>query len=211
MKMRLLSRISLCLAATLAVSSCLDGSFEPTEAAAPAAEMPPIEIPSDSTGAPDALLGSLLQPVGRVVSSLLYPVCAVRPARVDTVTVDGRGGSFQVDYALLQVPRSAMKNGVARTFEMRTPSDRIASVVFTPLDGRGDITFQKPVKVTLGYAHCTGGVLNVRKHIAYTTDANEPRTGLPRLLELLGSSVDNLLTRKVTAETDHFSRYAVAW
>ena len=210
--MRLLSRISLSLAATLVVAGCLDGSFEPTPAAAPALELPAIDVPADSAGTPpDALLGGLLDPVGRVVSSLLYPVCSVRPARVDTVTVDTRGGSYKVDYAQLDIPRSALKTGVVRTFEMRTPADRIASVVFTPLDNRGAITFQKPVKVTLGYGHCTGGVLNVRKHIAYTTDANEPRTGLPGLLELLGSSIDNLLTRKVSAETNHFSRYAVAW
>ena len=210
--MRLLSRIALCLGLALAASSCLDGSFEPTPAAAPALDLPPIDLAADSLGtAPDALLGDLLRPVGRVVSGLLYPVCAFRPARVDTVTVGSRGGSFKVDYAQLDVPRSAVKDGETRTFEMRTPADPIASVVFTPIDGQGQITFRKPVRVTLGYGHCTGGALNLRKHIAYTTDSNEPRTGLPRLLELLGSSIDNLLARKVTAETDHFSRYAVAW
>ena len=210
--MRLLSRTLLCLATALTVASCLDGSFEPTPAAAPALGMPAIAVPSDSTeSGSDLLLAGVVDPVGRVVSNLLYPVCSLRTAQVDTVTVGGQGGTFRVDYAQLVVPRGALTDGVARTFEMRTPSDRVASVIFTPLDGRGRIVFEKPVAVTLGYAHCTGGVLGVRKRIAYTTDENEPRTGLPRLLELLGNSVDDLLARRVTAETSHFSRYAVAW
>jgi hypothetical protein len=159
----------------------------------------PTEVAVNET--PSPLLGALLP-------SLLD--CRVLPQQVDTFTVDSRGGSFAVGYASVAIPKYALSTGAARTFEMRTPADRVSSVVFTPIDGQGTMRFAKsyPARITLSYAHCSP--LSVLGKIAYTTDESSASTGLPRILQLLVSKVD-LLRSTVSASTDHFSRYAVAY
>jgi hypothetical protein len=78
-------------------------------------------------------------------------------------------------------------------------ADSVVSVRFAP-EG---LTFSRPARLTLSYASCPLVWSLLPKRVVYTTDALE-------LLQLLLSS-DDLLHRKVSADLDHFSRYAVAW
>jgi hypothetical protein len=55
----------------------------------------------------------------------------------------------------------------------------------------------------MSYANCGRVTWLLPKRIAYTTDAL-------LILELL-ASLDNPLARRVSADLDHFSTYAVAW
>ena len=143
--------------------------------------------------------------------AISFLTCSVLSEQKATLTVDASGGSFTVGYAKLTVPKGALLQGTARTFVMRTPSDPIASVIFTPVDGLGELRFDPnaPAKVKFSYKHCTGGD-KVKKKVVYTSDANDPRSGLPSVLEDL-SGVDDSLIDVVEAAVQHFSRYAVAW
>lgn len=166
--------------------------------------------------APQASLGGLLGGVTSGVTStvintvgglLQFVTCSARPERSGTFTVDSRGGTFAVDYAKVIIPRNAVSS--ARRFEMRTPSSRINSVIFTPVDDEGTMTFSSPVTVQLQYRNCLGNLL-LKKKMVYTTDADDPQSGLPKIISVVGD-LDNLLQMTVEGHTSHFSRYAVSY
>ncbi len=75
----------------------------------------------------------------------------------------------------------------------------MVSVQFAP-EG---LAFSVPARLTLSYAALPLIPSLLPKRVVYTTDVLE-------LLQLLLSS-DDLLHREVSADLDHFSRYAVAW
>ena len=156
------------------------------------------------------LLGGLGSAVVGTVGNLVnFVACAPEAERADTFRVDGRGGSFSVGYAAVVIPSGAIAPGVVRTFAMRTPSARIHSVIFTPIDGAGTMTFARPATVRLGYRSCLLNLL-ARRRMVYTTDADDPRTGLPVVLDIIGST-DNTNSKTVQGTTSHFSRYAVSY
>jgi hypothetical protein len=156
------------------------------------------------------LLGGLGSTVIGTVGNLVqFVACTPEAARVDTFRVDGRGGSFSVGYATVAIPSGAIAPGVMRTFEMRTPSASIHSVIFTPIDGAGTMTFARPATVQLGYRSCLLSLLT-RRRMVYTTDADDPRTGLPVVLDIVGT-IDNTNSKMVQGTTSHFSRYAVSY
>lgn len=134
--------------------------------------------------------------------------CTVRPEQVDTFTVDSHGGSFRVDYARVTIPAGAMAAGVSRTFQMRTPSASIRSVVFSPIDKRGAMTFGVPVKLELDYKSC-GGAHGGKRGIVYTTDA-DGAAGVPQVIAKVPSADDSLIA-SVSGGTTHFSRYAISY
>ena len=156
------------------------------------------------------LLGGLGSAVIGTVGNLVqFVACTPEAQRADTFRVDGRGGSFSVGYADVVIPSGAIAPGVVRTFAMRTPSARIHSVIFTPIDGAGTMTFARPATVRLGYRSCLLNLL-ARRRMVYTTDADDPRTGLPVVLDIIGST-DNTSAKTVQGTTSHFSRYAVSY
>lgn len=156
------------------------------------------------------LLGGLGTAVISTVGNLVqFVACTPEAERVDTFRVDGRGGSFSVGYAAVLIPSGAIASGTVRTFEMRTPSARIHSVIFTPVDGAGTMTFARPATVRLGYRSCLTNLLS-RRRMVYTTDADDPRTGLPVVLDVVGQA-DNTSSKTVEGTTGHFSRYAVSY
>jgi len=65
------------------------------------------------------------------------------------------------------------------------------------------LRFQKPAALTMSYANCNLLGKLLPKQIAYTTD------NLQILSYLL--SLDNLLSKNVTGQVNHFSTYVVAW
>jgi hypothetical protein len=97
----------------------------------------------------------------------------------------------------LRVPEGALAEPVAITAVM--PSDTVNRIVFAP----HGLELAQPARLMMSYANC--GPINwvLPKRIAYTTDALA-------IIELL-HSLDNVLARRVSADLEHFSTYAVAW
>lgn len=139
------------------------------------------------------------RPETHLVSGLTGTLIACNPVPGDATTevIGPSGGTIYVGSHKLRIPEGALAAPV--TITAVAPSDTVNRVLLSP-EG---LTFQRPAWLTLSYANC--GVLRwfAPKRIAYTTDALD-------ILELL-FSLDNPLARRVSAEIDHFSTYAVAW
>ena len=137
-----------------------------------------------------------------------YLVCSVQPEQADTFSVGAPGGTFKVGKSKLKVLKDALPHGVRRVFEMRLPSDSSRSVIFSPVDNQGPIVFERAVEVELDYQGCSGGAPGDYR-VLYTTDANDPSTGFPRVLGSPPTGDDGMGT--AWAATRHFSRYAIAY
>ena len=143
--------------------------------------------PAMPQGEPELLLG--LNP-GRLLS------CPGQPYAVATATIGPSGGQISVGEHLLVIPPGALSRPT--TIRAEAPPDGVASVRLEP----HGLTFHRPAELTLSYRSCAlAGLLPVQ--VAYTTETLD-------LLDLLPSAND-LLQLQVTAQLDHFSRYAVAW
>ena len=142
-----------------------------------------------------SLLGGLL---GGLTSSLLS--CAPQPYAADTLVVGSAGGTLHIGPHTLVIPKGALSSPVRIIGE--APSDKVVSVRFQP-EG---LKFNRyhPAKLTLDYKAC-GLVQNLLpKQIVYTDDSLN-------ILSFLLGSIDNLLTRQVSAPIKHFSRYVIAF
>ena len=135
--------------------------------------------------------------IGGLLKGVLF--CKPQPYASTTQLVGVEGGTLKVGRHTLVIPAGALDAPVQIRAE--SPSDAVSSVRFSP-EGLQFNAGHSPV-LTLGYANCPAGKLNILKRIAYTT---EQLRVLTRLL-----SVDNLLKMEISAPIDHFSRYAVAW
>jgi hypothetical protein len=123
--------------------------------------------------------------------------CPPQPPAQAEEEIGPEGGILQIGPHRLIVPEGALDRPVL--ISAMSDSDSVVSVRFAP-EG---LSFARPARLTLSYAHCPLLPSLLPKRIAYTTDALE-------LLQLL-ISADDLLDRQVSANLDHFSRYAVAW
>lgn len=123
--------------------------------------------------------------------------CQPQPYAVTTQQVGPAGGTIRVAGHQLVIPAGALGQPVLITAE--APSDFVASVRFQP-EG---LRFARPATLTLDYSNCPAGRLQILKRVAYTTDQLD-------ILSFLLSR-DDLLAMKVSADLEHFSRYAVAW
>jgi hypothetical protein len=186
------------VAALLFTASCgTDGPTSPSAATTPT---------SISSVRPEAsLLGGLTTDVGStlngVTGGLLKGLlsCSEQPYARSSQVVGVAGGTIRVGGHSLVIPRGALSRDVLITAE--APSDEVASVRFSP-EGLQFNAGHSPT-VTLSYAACPLGRLQLLKHVAYTTERLQ-------ILNIL-TSIDNLLTMQVSAPIQHFSRYAVAW
>jgi hypothetical protein len=140
----------------------------------------------------------LLNPTTGVLGTGLL-ACRVLPYASSQAIIGPQGGSIRVGKHLLVIPAGALTRPTLITAE--EPSDPVASVRFSP-EGL-QFASGHPARLTLDYSNCPLGGLQILKRIAYT---NEHLTILDYLL-----SRDNLLTMRVSANVEHFSRYAVAW
>lgn len=165
---------------------------------------------SDSSGPGDPSLWDAEIPTVALDATLAPPFVrrTVRLEQVDTFTVASHGDSFRVDYARVTIPAGAIATGMLRTFQMRTPSASINSVVFSPIDKRGAMTFGVPVKIELDYKNC-GGAHAGKRGIVYTTDG-DGAAGVPQILAKVPSADDTLIA-SVSGGTTHFSRYAISY
>jgi hypothetical protein len=138
------------------------------------------------------LIGSTLNLTGSLVQ------CTSLPYDSSTVTIGSGGGTISVGPHTLTIPPGALKKATSIT--MILPSGlNVNAVKFKP----AGLQFQTPAYLQMSYANCNllGSLLP--KQIAYTTDS------LQILYYLL--SVDNLLTKYVTGQVNHFSDYVIAW
>lgn len=144
-------------------------------------------------GAP-GLIGSPLPP--GILSGLL--ACPVQPEWTDEEEIGPEGGMLKIGPHKLFIPAGALDSTVV--ISAKAEADSAVSVTFQP-EG---LTFNVPARLTLDYSHCPLIASLLAKRIAYTTD------DLDDVIQMLHSS-DDLYHRKVSANLDHFSRYAVAW
>jgi len=133
----------------------------------------------------------LLGPIGALLS------CTPMPAESTTQVIGPEGGTLRVGPHRLLVPAGALDTAV--TITAVAPSDTVNRIVFAP----HGLELAQPARLIMSYANC--GVVQwlLPKRIAYTTDQLV-------ILDLL-ASLDNPLARRVSADLDHFSTYAVAW
>ncbi|HJR64330.1 MAG TPA: hypothetical protein VJ803_11565 [Gemmatimonadaceae bacterium] len=141
--------------------------------------------------------GDLLGPIGGLLSQVTGLLLCKPLPYASTVKIVGReGGTINVGPHTLTIPRGALKKNTVITAEV--PASRAVTVRFSP----HGLEFQQSPTLTLSYAHCKSLPL-LPKRIVYTNE-------LLKILENL-LSLDMPRQKKVQAEIDHFSRYAVAF
>lgn len=123
--------------------------------------------------------------------------CKAEPSVTASAPVGPAGGVITIGRHSLTVPAGALAETVVITGT--TDSSKFNAVSFQP-EG---LQFAVPAQLTMSYANCRGLPTLLPVRIAYTTDALV-------ILEYL-LSTDNRFEQTVSADLDHFSKYAVAW
>ena len=137
---------------------------------------------------------------GRSVGAGLAKVLLACPQEEEAsgqADIGPEGGTLWIGPHRLVVPAGAVDSVVRITGVAQ--ADSVISVQFSP-EG---LTFDQPARLTLSYASCPLIPSLSPKHVAYTSDVLD-------ILQVL-SSTDDLLDQRVSADLDHFCRYAVAW
>ena len=150
---------------------------------------------ADRVSGPNQSFPSIAADRGLVGHDLLP--CPGTPEASDEEQIGPAGGTLKFGPHRLVVPPGALDSVVL--ISAVATADSVVSVQFAP-EG---LTFSRPARLTLSYGVCPFVASLLPKRVVYTTDALE-------LLELLISS-DDAVHEKVSADLDHFSRYAVAW
>jgi hypothetical protein len=153
----------------------------------------------DTPTAPAAVIDSQASLQLPIITPLLNGLlaCNRQDYGITQKWIGPSGGTIRVNDHVLVIPQGALSRNTLITAE--APADYVASVRFQP-EG---LHFARKATLTLDYSDCPLGRLQLLKRVAYTTD------DLDILSFLL--SRDNLLLMRVSADLDHFSRYAVAW
>jgi hypothetical protein len=143
------------------------------------------------------LVSGVVSTTTGLVGDLGLLKCTPLPYAKSSATIGPLGGTLQIGQNTLTVPAGALTQSVQITGEQL--SDTVNSVQFSPQG----LQFAKPASLSMPYANCNLLGRLLPKQIAYTTD------NLQILTYLL--SIDNLSSKTVTGQVNHFSRYAVAW
>jgi hypothetical protein len=154
--------------------------------------------PSETTAPDLGLLGNNGGLLGTgLLKGLLY--CSPLPSASASQTIGLQGGTINVGPHSIYFPPGALTRPVRITAEV--VHDSVNSVRLLP-EG---LQFAKgrPARLTLSYSNCSLLGKMLPKKIVYTEDDLD-------VLQIL-FSLDNILTRKVSADLEHFSRYAVAY
>lgn len=123
--------------------------------------------------------------------------CTPMPRESSEALIGPAGGVVTAGPHSLLIPAGALSETVL--IRAVVPSSETNQVRFSPQG----LTFAVPARLTMSYANCSGLLWLLPKRIVYTTNA------LIILENLV--SVDDLLAQTVSADIDHFSKYAVAW
>jgi hypothetical protein len=179
---RLISMMFLGLLVVAGTSCSIDDSIAPSEAT-----MAPELGLLDNGG----LLGTGL------LKGLLY--CSPLPTSSTSKVIGRLGGTINMGPHSITFPAGALDRSV--TITAQVVSDSVNSVRLLP-EG---LQFAKgrPARLTLSYSNCSLLGQLTPKKIVYTNE----RLGILSVL----FSLDNILSRKVSAPLEHFSRYAVAY
>jgi len=154
--------------------------------------------PSEATLTPELGLfdnGGLLGT--GLLKGLLY--CSPLPSGSASKVIGPRGGTINMGPHSISFPAGALSRPVTITAEV--VSDSVNSVRLLPEGlhfNRG-----RPAVLTLSYGNCSLLGRLVPKKVVYTNERL-------RVLDVL-RSVDNILSKEVSASLEHFSRYAVAY
>ena len=143
------------------------------------------------------LVSGVVSTTTGLVGQLGLLKCTPLPYVKSSAVVGPLGGTLRVGQYSLAVPAGALSQSVQITAEQL--SDTVNSVRFSP----SGLQFAKPATLSMPYANCNLLGRLLPKRIAYTSD------NLQILTYLL--SLDNLFSKTVTGQVNHFSRYAVAW
>ena len=127
----------------------------------------------------------------------IFLKCTPMPRVASSALIGPAGGVVTAGPHSLVIPAGALSETVL--IRAVVPSSETNQVKFSPQG----LTFAVPARLTMSYANCSGLTWLLPKRIVYTTNALV-------LLETL-ISVDDLLAQHVSADIDHFSKYAVAW
>lgn len=155
------------------------------------------------------------------LATLQLASCVPESAATVTAVIGKDGGSISVGHHTLVVPRRSLKDDVAIT--MQITGDSLSDVVFLP-EG---LKFKKskPAMLTLSYDGCSFGAPAPSRsshgnddddnsghgnHHAPETTGVVYLSSASQILEFRPSTIDST-AMTVTAELEHFSRYAVAW
>lgn len=185
-RLRRLSQTLLSLFAILVVASCTQDRSSPLEPQQPAMQ----------PGLIDGLVGGVVTTVTKVATGLLLQ-CSPLPYSSTTKVIGENGGTITVGPHTIEFPKGALDRNTRITAEVI--SDRVNSVRFSP-EGLEFPRKSRP-ELTLSYANCIP--LPLPKKVAYTSETLS-------ILEVL-KSVDSALRKEVSADLDHFSRYAVSY
>ena len=152
--------------------------------------------PCRAWGSPDALLG-ILPGVDLSLNLQNLHLAICRPQSYDSTAqvIGPAGGVIRAGRHKFVIPAGALHQSTA--ISMVAPDDRIASVRFGPAGLQFDPA-HKP-RLTLDYSNC---LILGSPQVVYIDDNYN-------LLEALRSF--RLLGHQVSADVEHFSRYAVAW
>ncbi len=145
-------------------------------------------------------LGNTVNNTLNTVNNLLNGLVACTPLQSTstTKTIGPQGGTISVGQYTLTIPAGALSQ--AKTITMQQVADTVNSVRFTP----HGLQFAQSATLTMGYSNCLLAVQNSKPvRVLYVNEALQQ-------LEA-PTSVDNQAANKVSAEIDHFSRYAIAW
>jgi hypothetical protein len=137
------------------------------------------------------LIGGLLGATGLLK-------CSALPYASATATIGPQGGTVSAGPHTLVVPPGALSAPTAITMTAPTGLG-VNAVKFQP-EG---LRFNTPASLTMSYSNCSLLGKLLPKRIAYTDD------NLNILSYLL--SLDNLLSKNVTGQVNHFSDYVIAW
>ncbi len=134
------------------------------------------------------------------LNNLLTGLVACTPLQnaSTTKTIGPQGGTLSVGQYTLTIPAGALSQ--AKTITMQQVADTVNSVRFTP----HGLQFAQSATLTMGYSNCLLALQTSQPvRVLYVNEA------LQQLEAPL--SVDHSAANKVSAEIDHFSRYAIAW
>jgi hypothetical protein len=167
----------------------------------------PEQAPTAPPPAPDmSLLGDLTNTVGDLTGTVtdlagqILPIkgllaCNVTETHSTTQWVGPNGGTIRVGPHSLVIPANALSSYTR--ISATAPAGKIVEVEFAP----HGLKFERKTTLTMSYRDC-GLLRGVLPQIVYADDKNN-------IVEQLLSLV-NVLSRTVSAKTDHFSSYILA-
>jgi hypothetical protein len=168
-----------------------------------AAACSPDRAPTSAPAAPAASpIGSLTETVDTATALGLQagPIlsCPTTQSYSARQVVGPDGGTVLIGPHKLTIPAKALTSTI--TVEAEAPAGQYVAVEFKPAGQR----FERPVDLTLSYAHC--GLLNrILLRVVYVDDA----AGGLNVLEVL-PSLNRFKEKTVTGKTNHFSKYMLA-